>query len=146
MLDLCVQKMIARDGEREILPSSTEEMHKFIVEGIRPEFDDVDVICVKFLQSCCEEDVEKEETVWYINPRFCKDEFGHSSIFDSNYGYGPKMDPTFIPELLLIDIPNTDKVLEKFGRFYTNLVIDGETQLSDKEKYNRFLEKYNYID
>jgi len=145
MVELFVQKMIARDGEREIVPSSTEEMHRFIVEGLRPEFDDPRVICVKFLQSCCEDDEEKEETPWYINPRMCRDENGNSNMFDTIYGYGPKMDPTFIPELLLLNFPNTHIVLEKFDRFNTRLMIAGESNLSDQEKYERFVKKYNYF-
>lgn len=145
MLDQFVQKVIARDGEREIVPSSTEEMHRFIVEGIRPEFEDEKVLCIKFLQSCCEDDEDPEESPWYINPQICCDAQGNSNMFDGYYAYGPKMDSSFVPEILLIGFPNTHIVLEKYDRFNTKLLISGESHLSDKEKLDRFIKKYNYL-
>ena len=145
MLDLLVKKVIARDGEREIVPSSAEEMHNFIVAGIRPEFQDKNVLCVKFRQSCCEEDEDYEDSSWYINPLICRDERGQSNLFDCYSAYGPKMDSRFIPEILLLSFPDTHVVLKKYDAFSTRLLIAGETNLSDEEKYSRFLKLYRYL-
>lgn len=145
MLDLYVKKVIARNGEREVVPSSTEEMHNFIVEGIRPEFEDESVICIKFLQSCCDDDDDPEESPWYINPQVCHDEQGNANMMYGCFAYGPKMDSSFVPEILLISIPNTHIVLEKYDRFNTKLLIKGQSQLSDNEKLERFIKKYHYL-
>ena len=147
MNESIVLKVVARDGEREIIKSDVEEMHKFIVEGIRPDFEDDNVICVKFRQSCGESD-EPEETVWYINPYYCTNCQGKANMFQASLGraYGPFMDSSFIPEIILVNIDDVDVTLKKYAEFNCILDFLGLEDASDEEKLNRFIEKYNEIE
>lgn len=72
-----VTKMIARNGEREIIPSSLEEKQQFIVEGKRPEFQDDSILCIKFLDAI-ETDEFVGESSWFVNPVYA--ERFHNSI------------------------------------------------------------------
>ncbi len=135
MFEQKVQKLIARDGEREIVESSQEEMQRFIVEEIRPEFKDSRVLCVKFLQEVSDD--EPEESPWFINPALCNSVEG---LFDSTYAYGPCMDSSFVPEILLIPFIGPNDVLRKFASFNQILQLEQETDLTDEEKLERFTE------
>lgn len=145
MINMLIKKVIARDGEREIVTSSPEEMHKFVVEGIRPEFEDEKVICVKFLQATYEGDDEPGESPWYINPQVCRDSEGNPASSDDYYAYGPKMDSEFVPEILLA-FHDTDEVIKRYDAFNKCLLITGEFTLSEKEKLEKFIESYNELD
>ncbi|MBQ8042693.1 MAG: hypothetical protein IJ272_00890 [Clostridia bacterium] len=68
MFDQVVKKIVARDGERELIDSSSEEMQRFIVDRQRPDFDDESILCVKFLQSDSDSMEFAEESSWFINP------------------------------------------------------------------------------
>lgn len=68
MYDICVKKLIARYGERELVDSSIEEMQRFIVDRQRPSFEDDSILCIKFLQSDNESMEAAEESSWFINP------------------------------------------------------------------------------
>ena len=62
-----VEKLVAKAGERERVLSSYEEYLGFIEEAdTLNEFDDPDVIAVKFIFT----EEETEETCWYLNPGF----------------------------------------------------------------------------
>jgi len=74
MFDACVKKLIARYGERELVDSSIEERHHFIVDRERPDFKDQSILCIKFLQSDNESMEAAEESSWFINP-CCVDGF-----------------------------------------------------------------------
>lgn len=141
MTNEIIKKVLARDGEREIVDSSPEEMHKFVVEGIRPEFDDEKIICVKFIQPTCEED----ESPWYINPQICHDSEDASCSFIDSYAYGPKMDSEFIPEILLL-FHDTTTVIKKYACFNKCLLITNEFDISEEEKLKKFIEMYNELD
>lgn len=144
MFDLIVKKVIARDGEREIVPSSVEEMHTFVVEEMRPEFEDPHTLCVKFIQTYDEEANEFEEGYWYINPKVCPVASGQEKLLSyCHSAYGPKMDAAFVPEILLVSFEEPDVVLKKYAEFNVGLVLNNQTHLSDEEKYNLFLEQYN---
>jgi len=147
MFNQFIQKVIARDGEREIVKCDTEEMHRFVVEGIRPEFNDDRVICVKFLQSCCESE-EPEETVWYINPYYCTNCQGEGNMFQESLGraYGPFMGSSFIPEIILVNIDEIEVVLKKYATFNNCLAYLGLADASDEEKLQRFVKEYNNIE
>ena len=140
MFEYLIKKVIATDGERDVVESSQEEMHEFIVEGIRPEFDDPHVLCVKFLYCICEDDDEPEETSWFINPEYCP-----KQLYGSYSAYGPKMDSEFLPELLIMDIPGTD-VFKKFASFHTTLLMEGLNKLPEDERYELFLSRLPYIE
>ena len=147
MSNSIIKKVIARDGEREILVSDVEEMHNFIVEGIRPEFNDNDVICVKFLQTYDEAD-EPEGTVWYINPYYCTNCQGEANMLHSTIdrAYGPFMDSSFVPEIILVNNDEVDVVLKKYAAFNGVLDYLGLENASDEEKLSCFIEKYNEIE
>ena len=68
MYDICVKKLVARYGERELVDSSVEEMQRFIVDRDRPDFEDESILCIKFLQSDSESMEAAEESSWFINP------------------------------------------------------------------------------
>lgn len=140
MFDYLIKKVIAKDGERDVVESSQEEMHQFIVERIRPEFNDPHVLCVKFLYCFCEEDDDPEESAWFINPEYCPD------YLNGCYSaYGPKMDSEFLPELLIMDIPDTN-VFKKFASFHTTLLIEGLNKLSEEERLNLFISRLPHIE
>ncbi len=141
MNDYLIKKVIAYDGEREVVESSTEEKHQFIVEGIRPDFNDPHVICVKFLYCLYEDDEEPEESSWYINPYYCQ-----NSGFGRQSAYGPQMAAEFIPELLLITSHPISEVLKKYDSFNTMFVIRQSVELPDDEKIELFLKRYSQID
>ena len=45
-----VKKVVAREGfERVVTESSYDEMLKFTDEGIRPDFTDTSILCIKFI-------------------------------------------------------------------------------------------------
>lgn len=140
MNEYLIKKVIATDGEREVVPSDQEEMHRFIVEGIRPCFDDTAVLAVKFLYCVCEDDDDPEESVWYVNPYYCE-----NGQFTCSSAYGPRMDSSFIPELLLIHKENID-IFKKFESFHTSMLIEGLTGLTDRERLELFLRKLKDID
>ena len=116
MFELNVKKVIARCGEREIVPSSQEEMQRFVVEGIRPDFDDDSILCIKFLQSSGDE--EPEESRWYINPTHSTNVVG---LFDSTYAYGPAMDTSFEPEILFVPFEDEADVKRRLSSFNNRL-------------------------
>lgn len=140
MDDYLIKKVIARDGEREMVTSGQEEMHRFIVERQRPDFEDTSVLAVKFLYCLWEDDDDPEDTVWYINPYYCS-----NPNFSGYSAYGPRMDASFIPELLLIHQPGMD-VFKKFESFHTSLLTEGLNGLTDKERLELFLRKFKDID
>ena len=140
MNEYLIKKVIATDGEREVVPSDQEEMHRFIVEGIRPCFDDTAVLAVKFLDCVCEDDDDPEDSVWYVNPYYCE-----NGQFTCSSAYGPRMDSSFIPELLLIHKENID-IFKKFESFHTSMLIEGLTGLTDRERLELFLRKLKDID
>lgn len=140
MNEYLIKKVIAYDGEREVVESDQEEMHRFIVEGIRPCFDDTAVLAVKFLYCVCEDDDDPEESVWYVNPYYCSNKH-----FSGYSAYGPRMDSSFIPELLLINKEETD-VFKKYESFHAAMLIEGLNRLTDSEKLELFLRKLKDID
>ncbi len=140
MNEYLIKKVIARDGEREVVVSDQEEMHRFIVEGLRPCFDDIAVLAIKFLYCVCEDDDDPEESVWYVNPYYCSNK--HYSGYSA---YGPRMDSSFIPELLLINKEEVD-VFKKYESFHTTLLIEGLNGLTDHERLELFLRKLKDID
>lgn len=153
MFDAVIQKIIARYGEREVVDSSAEEMQQFIVEGIRPDFDDRDVLCVSFLIS--EDTEEFESSPWFINPIVVEgspifnyiadgdsqfyfpehvafqqtddESMEFFSIFGYSYkeSYGPTMASEFLPELLILQ--------QQYP--YKNIFQTYEIWLKDSIKY-----------
>ena len=135
MNEYLIKKVVAYDGEREVVESDQEEMHRFIVEGIRPCFDDTSVLAVKFLYCICEDDEAPEETAWYVNPYHCT-----NPDFSGYFSYGPRMDSSFIPELLIINLPEMN-IFKKFESFHTSILIEGFNGLTEHEKLDLFLKK-----
>lgn len=68
MYGTIVKKLIARNGERELVDSSPEEQQQFIVDRKRPDFKDDSVLCIKFLVAGSESMEAAEESSWFINP------------------------------------------------------------------------------
>ena len=136
------KKIVALDGERKEFESTPDEMYKFIVGENRPEFDDVNVIAVRFVISDNPENVGAEQSSWFINPEFMKDLCPDSRYEDDSYfmleSFGPKMDPEFPPEILFLfkqyeDVP----VLNKFISYAAHVDID---DMSTEEIFNDFAE------
>ena len=161
MIDVCVRKIIARDGEREITESSVEEIQSFIVNQIRPEFQDDSVLCIKFVVSTDDSFEDSEETSWFVNPLYVQgipmlenisvDEETVSDIIDI-YGYspllpyGPKMAAEILPEILLIAHQNSGKcVFSAYDSFYSWLMKKNLTEIGDEEKYKRFIRYLRYF-
>ena len=140
MNEYLIKKVVAYDGERKVFESDHEEMHRFIVEGRRPDFDDTSVLAVKFLYCLDEDDEEPEDTVWYVNPYYCSNPY-----FSGYSAYGPRMDASFIPELLLINFPGKD-VFKKYESFHTILLTEGLNGLTDQERLELFLNQIKSID
>ena len=68
MYSTIVKKLIARNGERELVDSSLEEKQQFIVDRKRPDFEDDEILCIKFLDADSESMEGAEESSWFINP------------------------------------------------------------------------------
>ncbi len=107
MTDYVIKKVVAYDGRREISISSEEESQLFIAGHSRPEFDDPDILCVKFTYH---DDVDNPEeiddsTPWFINPAYCDDPI--------MLHYGPEMHYNIVPEVLLITSVPLGTVIEK---------------------------------
>lgn len=146
-----VKKIIARDGERERIDSSPEEMNDFIVNGMRDEFRDEKILCIKFIVDASEDMADAESTSWFINPVYTEspsEQRGDGSDNDIDTGiqtyipewwnsYGPCMASEFLPELLLLKIPD---VFRDYQAFHLELLCKGLTDLPDEEKYEKFIE------
>ena len=151
MIDWPVIKIIAKDGEREYVPSSEEEKQRFIVEGKRPEFDDPRVICVAFILSYdsdefgddCREDCG--EDYWYINPSYCKEHDGKNNIFNSEYAYGPVMPYKYPPELFLLELGDFEQVISAYDVFVLDLRDEGVNDIPLNKKIRMFVERYPQI-
>lgn len=156
MLDTTIKKVIARFEEREILDSSIEELEKFIVSEIRPEFSDDSIIGIKFLACYADSLEDAEETSWFINdvyadkvPELATIHASEDSILDfiSIYGfspntsYGPKIASEFPPELVILTAEHPDEELfEKYQAFNLYPPVDDFEKLTDVEKYSLFVE------
>ena len=125
------------DDARKVIPSSEEEMHKFIVECIRPEFNDPFVTCVKFVTSISEDEETEDASSWFINP------VDRMNVFCS--AYGPKMAGTFLPEILLIDNDDMEDVLRKYNAFHNIMLFEGNI-IPEEEKFDKFMEMYDELD
>ena len=137
-----IKKIIASNGEREVLNSSAEEMHRFIMDNIRPEFADPYVLCVKFTESIFEDAESEDASSWFINPIYVYD--NREASFVS--AYGPKMAGSFLPELLLIDNGDEmEEILRKYNAFHKITLFDGET-IPEEEKLNRFISVYDELE
>lgn len=145
-----VKKVIARDGEREIVDSSPEEMLAFIVNRLRPDFSDHNILCVKFLMGFTDNVSEAEETSWFINPLYLDDENYHTyernqsgkliSFIPYYDSYAPKMASEFIPEILLMHIDDkVHSIFDYYEKFHISLMQERATHISDEEKYELFV-------
>ena len=128
-----VKKVVAREGfNRVVTESSYDEMLKFTDEGIRPDFTDTSILCIKFIVETCEDDETPEQTDWHINPYYFRGEGGE-------FPYNLTMDCDFIPEIILIDMDTVD-VRNKYAEFRACLMFEGDVEFTEEEKYNKFLE------
>ena len=126
-----VKKVVAREGfNREILDSSYDEMLKFTEAEIRQDFMDDSILAIKFMVCDCEDDDSPEQSDWYINPTYFK---GEGEMYD----YNLKMDPDFVPEIILLNVP-TVYAKEKYTEFHVLEMRDDGPVLSDEEKYTKF--------
>lgn len=117
-----VKKIVAQEYKHDMVDSSIEEFQNFI-NGRRPDFDDNNVLAVKFVFSIYPDTLDDaEETRWFINSFAVKApaEFP----FDE---YGPKMASEFPPFLL--------KLAPRFKGFRT--VFD------EYERFKLFQTKYD---
>jgi len=162
MTDLLIKKVIAREGEREIIDSSYKEMTQFIAGTSRPEFSRSDVICIKFLFCDSEDLKDAEETCWYINPIFCEKlasirEHTDDSSFDTEESevYYPdyifvttendaiKMPSNMLPELILMYVAGQDKsIFEQYSLFEAELMRQNLLYAPDTQKYELFLKSF----
>lgn len=141
-MEQIINKIIARNGEREVVKSSAEEMHNFIVENIRPEFYDPAVLCVKFTENICEDEESEDASSWFINPIYNYDDRADSFIS----AYGPKMAGSFLPEILLIDNgDDMNTILRKYNAFHKIALFDGEI-IPEEEKFDRFMAMYDELE
>lgn len=128
-----VKKIVAReDFNRVITESSYDEMLKFTEEGIRPDFSDNSILCIKFIIETCEDDDTPEQTDWHINPYYFRGE-------GRQFPYNLKMDCDFVPEIILINMDTVD-VRNKYAEFSACLMFEGDVEFTEEEKYNKFLE------
>lgn len=134
MFESCV-KIIARDGEREILPSSLEEMQNFIVWENRSDFDDESIIGIKFILTS---DGENEETCWYINPTYTN--LIPEGMEYTTVEYDLRLAPESLPELILLStqVEKCD-VFTEYDAFYRELLKEDKTEIDDASKYELFL-------
>lgn len=141
-MEHAITKIIARNGERELVTSSAEEMQLFIMDNIRPEFYDPSVLCVKFTENICEDEESEDASSWFINPIYNYDDRA-----DSFYSaYGPKMAGSFLPEILLIDNgDDMNKILKKYNAFH-NIMLFEEKNIPEEEKFDKFMAMYNELE
>ena len=156
MFKMTVNKIVARNGAREVTESSFEEKENFIAGRIRPEFDDEDIIAVKF--SC-----DDDETSWFINPVYIPnvpepntDDTEDSEVFDRDFeeffsyrSYGPKMAAEYLPELLTMvnDTEYRDlyTIFRKYDDFLAWLIHES-VEYNDEEKLKIFLDRFQEWD
>lgn len=151
-----VRKVIAKEGKREYVNSSFEEMEEFIVKRRREDFKSKDIICIKFEEASSEDFDDVQSSSWFINPYYVKnissliedenekliasfvDDENNIETFMYPDAYGPKMASEFLPELLLTDAFWQDnRFSEKYAEFYNKNMT---SQLSDQDFLNSFFE------
>lgn len=164
MTNLLIKKVIAKEGEREIVDSSYEEMNRFITNISRPDFSKSDVLCIKFLTSDNEDLKDAEETCWYINPEYSErlrlirinDEkdaedsvygteetevFYPDYIFITDENNSIQMPSNLLPELLLMFVPDHEEsIFDTYVLFEAELIQNGLIDASDKQKYELFVQ------
>lgn len=161
MTNLLFKKIIAKDGERELIDSSYEEMTEFISGMSRQDFMNSDVICIKFLISDNQDFKDAEETCWYINPEFCSKlslyEEGEGKdldipvencypdyIFVTTENDAIKMPSNMLPELILMYIPGKEEsIFEKYVLFEAELMRENLLYAPDSVKLEMFLKSIN---
>ena len=136
------KKIVAYDGRREEFESTPDEMYRFIIGDQRPDFDNPDVIAIRFVISDNEELLGAEKSSWFINPEFMSDLCPDGRYDnDPNFmleGFGPKMDHTFPPEILFLFKQYDDvAVLDKFISYAGTTDIE---EMSSEEIFTDFAE------
>ena len=150
MLDSVVKKIIARMGEREVVMSSYDEMREFIEDGIRPDFTDSTIVCIKFVVLSGETPEDAEETSWYINELYAEESLDFTPTEeDFLETSNVKMASEFLPELLpLFSIYPGTNILERYSEFRLHLFREGRGDITDSEKLAEFvpwLKENDYI-
>lgn len=138
MNEIYFKKIVAKDGQRDEFCSSQEEFNNFVVCNIRPEFEDSDVLAVKFIFSNFQDFSEQEESSWFIHPDLALT----FPEFSPEWDYGPHIAAEFPPELLLMQSKKFD-IFKKYYNFYLNCLSNGMINLTDAEKlyhFEKFLE------
>ena len=150
-LESVVQKIVARNGEREVVESSVDEMREFIAKEHAKVFKDEYIIAVKFLIS---EDGTTEnsiETSWFVNPIYADHipeledpNMACYSVWLSDFAGDewdcPILASEFLPELLLIIRDYTSiSILDKYSEFRNNLLLTGLEDIDDNKKYELFM-------
>ena len=158
MTNLLFKKVIAKDGERELIDSSYEEMTEFISGQCRQDFMHSDVICIKFLISDNQDFKDAEETCWYINPEFCKklslsgesandcaEEASYPDyIFVTTENNAVKMPSNMLPELILMFVPDHEEsIFETYSLFEAELMRENLLYAPDSVKLEKFLQSIN---
>ena len=131
-----VKKIVAQEYKHDTFDSSIDEFQNFL-NGQRPDFDDTQVLGVKFCFSIYPDNMDDaEETRWFINTfavnapaEFPCDE------------YGPKM-PTEFPPFLLKLVPRFKDAWTVFDKYEDFITFQDEHDidaLSISELANVFL-------
>ena len=135
MQSMYVHKIVAQENNHEVYNSSIEEFQYFL-NGRRPDFDDKNVLAVKFVFSIYPDNLDDaEETRWFINTFAVKapDEFPSDD-------YGPKMPAEFPPFLLRL-VPRFAYPWTVFDK-YQNFIRSPEYDIASlpvAELANKFL-------
>lgn len=157
MNNLFVKKVIAKEGSREIVDSSFEEKTRLVETLTCPDFNDDNVICIKFLISDSEDITDAEETCWYINPVYedklqisleiptVYEDCYPTYIFYSNEDQALRMPSNVLPELILMFIDTLDEnIFDKYAEFEGELMSENKyDNTSDLQKYTLFQEYLN---
>lgn len=163
MYNTIVKKLIARNGERELLTSSSEERHHFVADQWRPEFEDERILGVKFIEADTESLDSAEESSWFINPIYVgslwlfashEAETSLSAFLDGAASADnscddisdPQMAAEFLPELLVIQTSYPDiSVFEEYQHFYSDLLKHSLMNIPLEEKIQLFV-RYMQMD
>ena len=135
MTDAVVQKIIARNGEREFIDSSYEEYVDFLNDTDPLRFEDEDIISIKFVFKY---GIYEEESSWFVNPYLMGKYNADESVEEKKFVFEEfsLVGSEFIPEILLLPVTDRYDVFDEFYEFYNSVLGEG---LSEQEKYERFI-------
>jgi len=153
MCNTTVKKIVARYNKREFITCSLEEMNQFIANGIRPDFEDKEILCVKFIVSL--DDGNSKSSSWFINPAHIEGFTTYTRntilspelIYAPNTTSGPKMSSNFLPEILVLQRKHPHLfMLKEYQKFYSELSLlkDDVPFITFETKLKLFLQYIEY--